>query len=665
MCREAKETTNVDITEQFEAAQRLHRKGELDAAGAAYEKVVAADPSHAEALHMRGVIYLQQGQNEAAAELIGRALALQPSATAQNNLGLALTSLKKLGAAIQALRRATELDPDRADAWANLANALRRVERNEEAVAAYRRALAIDGERPGTHSSLGATLGDLELFEEAFASHQTAIRLAPARPEYRNNLAVTLRKAGRFEDAEKVLRLALEMSPDDGLYHAALAGVLTPQGRIGEAVEAYKTARALGETGRNIDHNLLFIQNFVDASPEVAFADSRAFGQRVSAGLTRYSAHPNERDPHRQLRVGLVSGDLTAHPVGRFLVGPLAHLNRTSIELFAYSKSDNGDYINQRLQAIVPNWRALPDASDEAVAKTIRGDRIDILIDLSGHTAGNRLGVFARKPAPVAVTYLGYFASTGLDAVDYVLCNRWLVPENEWSQWVESPWYLPHAHFCFHVPDDTPSVAEPPCATSNVFTFGSYNAMSKYSTRTLDAWGEILNEVPNSRLLLRNTAKSPTPSEALIGHLDSLGVAADRVQFEPRISNYHDHLAGYARLDLALDPFPYNGGTTTVEALYMGVPVLTVHGDRYVAHMSESVLQAAHLGEWVTPDVAAYVTKAVAVASRPNELAALRKELRPRLLASSVFDAPAFARDLEAALRGMWHNYCDGGPVSS
>jgi predicted O-linked N-acetylglucosamine transferase (SPINDLY family) len=654
----------VDTATHFSTAQRLHREGKLDAAAALYDEVVAAAPLHAEALHMRGVVFLQQGNNEAAAALIEKALGLQPAnASALNNLGLALTGLGKLNAAVDPLRRATEIDPQRADAWANLANALRRLERNAEAVAAYRRALAIDDSRPGIHSSLGAALGDLERFEEALACHQTAIRLAPARPDYRNNLAATLRKAGRYEAAEDVLRLAVTMSPTDGHYQAALAEVLTGQGRFEEAVEAYKAARQLGETGRRIDHSLLFIQNYVDAPPEVALADSIAFARRTTAGIPRYSEHPNERDPERRLRIGLVSGDLNAHPVGRFLVAPLAHMTGATLDLFAYSKRDNDDATNRQLKALVPNWRALPDAGDEFVAKAVWNDKIDILVDLSGHTAGNRLGVFARKPAPVAVTYLGYFATTGLDAIDYVLCNRWLVPDDERSQWVEKPWYLPHAHLCLQMPESTPDVTAPPRINSGVFTFGSYNNMSKYSPRTLDAWSEILRGTPNSMLLLRNTAKTSAPSEAIVRHLTGLGIATERIQFEPMITNYHEHLAGYGKLDLALDPFPYNGGTTTVEALYMGVPVVAVRGDRYVSHMSESILRAAGLDEWISADASSYVASAIAAAAGVEGLAATRRQLRSRVLGSSLFDGAAFARDLEGAFRGMWRRYCQTGPT--
>lgn len=649
--------TDPDV--QFSEGVAMHRAGRLSEAAATYDRVLAAVPGHADALHMRGVIYMQQGQAGPATELIRKSLALKPDQPqALNNYGLALMELRKAELAIDAFREATRLNPAGADAWANLGNALRRDERYPDAVKAYEQALHLAPARAGLHSALGVTLAELGRFEEAFEHHRRAIEMAPAKADYRNNCALSLVKAGREDEAEEMLQLALSLNPNEGEYHAALAGLLKRQGRVQQAIASYRMARERGAESKSIDRAVLFDQNYVDADPISALQDAKAFAQGLSAGLKPHAGHDNDRDSERRLKIGLVSGDFRRHPVGRFMIEPVSQLDPKLIELFAYSVLDNGDELNLQFRRLIPNWRTAGAMSDEMLAEQVRRDGIDILVDLSGITSGGRLGAFARKPAPVAVTYLGYFATTGLESIDYVLANRWLVPPEEQAQWVETPWHLPRSHLCFQRPPAAPPVAAAPRIASGQFTFGSFNNLNKYSAQTLKLWARILNAAPGSRLLMRNTADGDGPSKQIIQTLAEGGIEPERVQFEPVIKNYQDHLAGYGRLDLALDPFPYNGGTTTVEALYMGVPVLTLHGDRYVAHMSESILRSAGLDELVAADADAYVAKAVEAAQHPERLDPLRAGLRAQVEASTLFDAKAFAADLEQAFRGMWRAWC-------
>ncbi len=649
----------IDPDERLAEAIRLHRAGQLDEAATIYDAILADEAAHASALHMRGVVHLQQGDNEQAAELIRRSLTVMPDdAPALNNYGLALSGLKQMEPAIDAFRAATRSNPRNADAWANLGNALRRVERYPDAVTAYETALSLAPGRAGIESALGAALAELDRFDDAFAHHRQAVAAAPARADYRHNHALGLMRAGREHDAEAELRKAIALNPGQGEYHASLARLLRRRGLVEEAIAAYRAARQGGAESKSLAQAVIFNQNYLDVDPVEALADARAFALRLSEGLVRYRDYPNSRDSERRLRVGLVSADFRRHPVGRFMVSPVAASDQEQIEYFAYSGRDNDDELNLRFRELIRNWRSVGKMRDDELAEQIRRDRIDILVDLSGYTSGERLAVFARKPAPVAVTYLGYFASTGLDAIDYVMANRWLIPAEETRQWVEAPWHLPHAHLCFVEPEAPPPVVAAPRHGSGQFTFGSFNNISKYSEGTLSAWARILTAVPQSRLLMRDTATSDGQRSQIIGRLAGHGIAPDRVVFEPKLDVYEEHLAGYGRLDLALDPFPYNGGTTTVESLYMGVPVLTLHGDRYVAHMSESILRSAGLDEWVAGNKDEYVAKAVAAARSPERLDASRIGLRDQVRASTLFDATAFARDLETAFRGMWRNWC-------
>ncbi len=649
-----------DLERALADALQAHQAGDLDRASAGYDAVIKIDPTNGRALFLRGTLCLQRGDNERAANLLQQAAAVrQDDAAVRNNYGLALLNLGRIDQAVEAFRSATRLGPRGADGWSNLGNALRRRQSYTEAIDAYRRAVALAPDRPGLHSALGVALGHQGRFDDALESHRQAIKLAPKKADYRNNLALTLRQAGREEDAERALRIAIEFSPEGAEYHAALGNLLRRAGRTEEAVAALRAARERGSEVPDLERRLQLLANYVDRTADVALADALAAAARIKSGITPYSTFDNIPAPERALRIGLVSADLRQHPVGRFLTSPLAYLDQSRYQLFAYSGREVADAVSDRLRSIVPNWRPTTGMSDQALAEAIRADQIDVLLDLGGPTSGDRLGVFARRPAPVAASYLGYFATTGLDTIDYVLANRFLIPDAERSQWLELPWHLPGTHLCFEVIGVTPGVTPPPCAKRGVFTFGSFNNTAKLTGKTLDAWGEILKRARSSRLVLRGPVANPLAEQEVLKQFEARGVARERIVVEPFRHRYYEHLAGYSEVDLALDPFPYNGGTTTVEALYMGVPVLTVVGASYVSHMGESILRSAGLDEWVAPDTTAYVAKAIDIASRAPDLIEIRRNLRQHILASPLFDGRSFARNLEDAFRGMWHAWCE------
>jgi protein O-GlcNAc transferase len=259
----------------------------------------------------------------------------------------------------------------------------------------------------------------------------------------------------------------------------------------------------------------------------------------------------------------------------------------------------------------------------------------------------------------VAVTWLGYFATTGFEAIDYVLCNRWLVPESEEEQWVEKPWRLDDTHWCYTAPSVDVPVAPTPALSGGMFTFGSYNNFDKINEPTIALWSRVLKEVPNSRLMLRSSMKNPAVADRMIKGFNAEGIDGDRLVVDTETKAYDEHLKSYGMLDIALDPFPYNGGTTTTEALYMGVPVLTLHGDRFVAHLAETNLQSAGLTDWIAKDQDEFVAKAKAFASDLQALDGVRQGMRARVLASRLFDAPAFARELENAFHGMFSKWAE------
>ena len=633
----------------YQQAVGLHRQGQLDEADQLYRQALAYDPRHAGSMQLRGVVQMQRGNHEEAAKLIKRSLDFEPrNPQALSNLGNVLLELKRYDEAIAALRLAVEVQPNSADALGNLGRALRRRRYYPEAVEVYRKAVEIAPERAGLHSALGVALTEAGNPTAAVDAHQRALELAPDRAEFKNNLAHAHRMAGRHEEAERELREALALNPEEGELHLALGRIVNQNGRFDEAIELYRQARDHGAGSTKFELALMFFQNHVLSNdPVKAKDDAVLYAQRRTGHVTPFKEHLNDPNPDRPLRVGWVSGDFKQHPVGRFLIAAFREIDQSKLIMRAYSMADPPqDPLNQQIRAIIPNWRNIQDLNDEEVAHQIRKDRIDVLIDLSGHTGGNRLGVFAYKPAPVAVTWLGYFATTGFATIDYVLCNRWLVPEDEENQWVEKPWRLDDTHWCYTLPSVDVPVTPTPALEGGMFTFGSYNNFDKLNEPTIALWSRVLDEVPNSRLLLRSSMKNPAVAERMTKGFNDRGIDGDRLVVDTSTMPYEEHMQSYGKLDIALDPFPYNGGTTTTEALYMGVPVLTLHGDRFVAHLAETNLQSAGLTDWVAKDQDEFVAKAKAFASDLPALNALRQGMRARVLASRLFDAPAFAREL-------------------
>ena len=510
------------------------------------------------------------------------------------------------------------------------------------------------------HSSLGTALAETGDYPGAIASHERALALAPDRADLRNNLAHAHNLMGKHAEAEQSFREAVALDPKGGEYHLGLGRTLNITGRFDEAIEHYREARDGGAGSTKFELALMFFQNHVLANdPHQSVIDARLYAERRNKGVVPFVNHRNDPDLNRPIRLGWVSGDFNNHPVGRFLAAVMGELDPGKLEMYGYSQREvPNDPVYKRIRAAIPNWVPIDAMTDQEVAHRIRRDRIDVLVDLSGHTAGNRLGMFAYKPAPVAVTWLGYFATTGIDAIDYVLCNQWLLPENEEDQWVEKPWRLPDTHWSYTVPSVEVPVVPSPALAGGPFTFGSYNNFDKINEPTIALWSRVLKEVPGSRLLLRSSISNVAVTDRMIEGFRQQGITDEQLVVERAVKNYEEHLASYGLLDIALDPFPYNGGTTTTEALYMGVPVLTRHGDRFVAHLGETNIQSAGMPEWVAYGDDEFVAKAKAFASDLAALDKVRQGLRPRVLASRLFNSKEFARDLEAAFQGMWHKWC-------
>jgi protein O-GlcNAc transferase len=442
--------------------------------------------------------------------------------------------------------------------------------------------------------------------------------------------------------------------------HNNLGSVLSDMGQPAQALSSLRQALQHQLAYPEAASNILFTLSYVPGTDaNTCLAEARQVGAQLAQGVQPYTAWHHKPGSAGPLRVGLVSGDLGEHPVGYFLESVLAALKAragTGLALMAYNSGTMDDALTQRIKASCHSWRRVVEMSDERLAQCIHDDHIDILLDLSGHTAHNRLPAFAFKPAPVQASWLGYFATTGLAAMDYVIADPLSLPEAPNSPFTEHIWRLPQTRLCFTPPDAVLPVSALPSLGNGHTTFGCFNNLSKMNDAVVALWARVLKAVDGSHLFLKaRQLDDPVLRQSTRDRFAAQGIVADRLTLEglsPRVG----YLATYGQVDIALDPFPFTGGATSAEALWMGVPVLTLAGDCMVARQGACMMTNAGLPDWVATDQDDYLARAVAHAADHAALAALRSRLREQVLASPVFDAPRFATQFEAALHGMWQH---------
>ncbi|MGB9093073.1 MAG: tetratricopeptide repeat protein, partial [Gallionella sp.] len=576
-----------------------------------------------------GLQFLNAGKPEDAATYFRNALAIEPNlAEAHFNLGNALKGLGQNEDAAASYRRAIEIRPDYADANCNLGVALQKLGKFRDAAAHYRRAIEAKPDYVEAHYNLGNTWKDIGQLDKAVPSYREALEIKPDLVPAHNNLGLALQELGQLDDATASYRRALEIQPD--------------------FVDA-------------LDNLLLSLNYSASHSPAHYLEQARQYGRIVSAKVgARFTSWQCPEQPVR-LRVGLVSGDMRKHSVGHFLEGLLAHIDRSRIELIAYPTHHVEDELTARIRPNFSAWRPLFGDNDQSAASMIHADGVHILIDVSGHTEHNRLPVFAWKPAPVQITWLGLPTTTGVAEIDFVLGDPHAIPLEFDDHFSESVWRLPDSYLCLTVPDSPATVAALPARSNGYVTFGSFNNLTKMTDAVVAVWARILKAVPDSRLLLKaRQLNNPVAVEQTRQRFAACGISPDRLMLGGTFASRDEHLAAYSRVDIALDTFPYPGVTTSAEALWMGVPVLSLRGNRFLSRTAESIARNAGLSDWIAADEDEYVAKAAAFSSDLDMLAGLRAVLREQVLASPLFDAPRFARNFEDALWGMWHRYQAG-----
>jgi predicted O-linked N-acetylglucosamine transferase (SPINDLY family) len=561
--------------------------------------------------------------------------------------------------AVAAYDQALRLRPAYALAHLNRGAALERLGRPEEALAAYDEALRVAPDFAQAHVNRGAALGRQCRFEEAIADYDRASAIDPKLAEAHVNRGAALARLGRVADALASLDRGLRLRPDDAVAHLNRGNLFMVQARFDLALLAYRQAMSLKPDYPEARSNYLFCMNYDPAQDDAALFDAhREWGERFGRSPDAFAFHSNVRDPDKVLRVGLVSADFGRHPIGFFLDGVLPAADRSRVHYVCYSGRLQEDELTGRLRRHAAGWRSSIGLSDRALAETVRADGIDILVDLAGHTGGGRLGCFALRPAPVLVHWAG--SPHTIPAVDYSLWDWAHVPEGDERWFVETVVRLPHARVCYTAPPYTPEVADPPLLANGHITFGSFNNLAKLNPGVVGLWTRVLETVPGSRLMLNwPTLADPRERQRIADLFAAHGIEPGRLELTPGEDTHAGVLGQYGQLDIALDPFPFSGCTTTLEALWMGVPVVTLPGTRPVSRQSQAFLTALGRTEWIARDVEDYVRIVADLAADPQRLTALRREQRALVAASPVGDARRFAQDLEAALRSIWHRWCD------
>ncbi|MEO5375317.1 MAG: tetratricopeptide repeat protein [Alphaproteobacteria bacterium] len=669
------------------------------------ERAVHADPREPRYHQRRGLIARGLGRDDEAFSSLRLAVQLEPGLVeAHRVLGDILRQRNRYAEAAICYHAAVDLDPDNWHSRQNLANCLEAIGDSEAAEAHYREilrrtglvtttalalAVMLNGREShaealdlldqvvyhhptmaAAHNARGIALAGLDRATEAEAAYREALVLDPHLVGALSNLGCLLQGWGRLTEAIACHRAALDLKRDTAVAHSNLGLALTTCARVPEAIAAFMQAMALDQNNPRVHSNFLLCLSYDAAGvPEDIAREHRLWSARHAAALTAAAA-PHlrpaaPRDPEGRLRVGYVSADFRTHSVAYFAEPVIAAHDRRRVEVFCYAdfSVSAADGTSDRIRAAADHWTDITGRTDADVAATIRADGVDILVDLSGHTAGHRLLVFARRPAPIQVSWIGYPPTTGLTAMDYRFTDAIADPPGETEHlYAETLVRLPGGFLCYRPPETAPEVAPPPMTGAGCVTFGSFNNLAKINPPVAEVWGEVLRRVPGSRLMLKSRVFNDAAVRADIEALFAAhGVPPERLLLLMHRNTPEDHLDLYRHVDIGLDPFPYNGTTTSCEALWMGVPVITLTGASHVSRVGTSLLTRLGLGALIARTPSEYVSIAEMLAGDLELLSSLRGGLRSLFATSGMIDAGRFTTGVEAAYAEIWRRRVSTG----
>jgi protein O-GlcNAc transferase len=639
------------------------RRGQLAQAAADYRQALSLEPRNAGVMANLGTALREMGDLTEAIELLRAAADLEPAVASHSvNLGIAYWNQGDFSKAESTLNETLARAPDDADAAFNLGNALHALGRQREAVDRYRQAIKLRPAYADAFINLGNVHTELGEFASGMEAYDAALRVQPDSVIALNNAACLMRTLGHIDDAETALRRALQLDPGNAALHDTLGNVHKDAGDLEAAIASFRKSLELDPGSAATHSNLAYTLSFAAQEAAPVLEECLRWNERFAVGLPRCAHdHPDRRDPtergepNRRLRIGYVSPDFRDHCQSLFTIPLLSRHDHAAFEIFCYASTKRPDDLTRRIAGYADIWRDVRLLNDEALCRLIRADDIDILVDLTMHMAGGRPQLFARKAAPIQIAWLAYPGTTGIDAMDYRLSDPRLDPEDFDAHYSERTLRLPDSYWCYDPLTHRPSVNQLPAGERGYLTLGCLNNPCKLTDHTLRLWGGVMRALPDARLLLM--APPGRYRRHLSQRLDAHGIAAERVEFRPFLPR-GEYLRSYHDIDLGLDTYPYNGHTTSLDSLWMGVPVVTRVGRTSVGRGGLSQLFQMDLLELAAESDQAFVGIATALGHDLVRLAALRSELRTRLERSPLMDASRFARHVEQAYRNVWRAHC-------
>jgi len=613
------------------------------------------DISGADTLIREANVLEDEGDYDRAISLYERALVLAPNHwRAHLNLGNAMLGCKRIPEAVRAYRKVIELNPSGPQGHYSIANAFLAGGNARDAEVAYRNALDIRPDWSEAWVGLGATLQAGQP-DAAEAAYRKSLELDPTYGIAATRLSMLLESQGHATRARAVIDEVLRHAPNNVAARIAYAEQCARAGDAESAAGVYRKLADELPSRLDLASAYLFALNLTyDIAAELLLAEHVRMGQRITAMALPGIAHgPDAAGDAKRLKIGYVSPDLIAHPVANFLVPVLRRHDRERFEVHCFHLNASSDAITDQIRSLSDHWHDVSDLSDQQLSRRVVDNGIDILVDLAGHTSGNRLRVFAGKPAPIQCTWLGYLGTTGVEGIDYRLCDRFTDPPDiaPLTQ-TERPAYLSWTQWCYEPLRTLPPVNELPWSSNGYWTFGSFNQGRKLHARTLALWATLLREIPDSKLLVIGILDDVLASR-IVEIFASRGVGSDRLTIWGRMP-IADYLASFHEVDMALDTYPYNGVTTTLDGLLMGVPVVTHAGSRTITRGAGSLLRAIGHDDWIAPSEAEFVPVVMRQCSDPARLQALRRSLRPLVEASCLMDGSKFTQDLETFYETAW-----------
>lgn len=654
----------MDITEAIKLCLHHYNSGNLQEAERLCKIALREQPDNPEIMYFLGIIYAQLGNYELSIQYIRRSIQFNPDhADAYLSLGLVFRKKGQIDEAISYFKKTMILNPDSVEAYLNMGDIFKEKGLINDAISLYAKALQLNPDSAVIHAKLGKLYQVNGRLNEAIACFNKAIELDPEFIHAYYELAVDLMGKWQLNEAINICKKILQINTTDVLAYYILGNIFMTQGKLTEAETFFRRAMEINPDDLKSHQAFLMLMSYSPKyDAQSILSGHLQFAKRFEDPLhSMILPHNNDRTLDRKLRIGYVSPDFKKHPVAYFIEPVLMSHNGELFEIFCYSDVSNSDEITNRMQYYADQWRNIAGIPDEKVAEIIRNDRIDILVDLVGHTGGvNRILLFARKPAPIQVNWIGYPTTTGISKIDYKIVDNYTDPPEMTDRfYTEKLLRLPESFLCYLPDQDSPDVVKLPALTSGHITFGSFNNFVKVVPEVMMLWSRILKNVRNSQLIMKSPGFS---DKAICSYIKSFfkdeGIETERIKLHQPLPSIKEHLDLYNQIDIGLDTFPYNGTTTTCEAMWMGVPVVTLAGDTPSSRVGISLLSNVGVRELISSTDNQYFEIAVNLAKNVEKLKTLRKRLRDMMIHSPLTDAKKFTINLEKLYRKMWETWC-------